>query len=187
MARSDSARRKRSEEIIEYIKKNPLATDAMLADHFKVSINTIRLDRGRLGIKEFKERLKQKASQTIKQVTSISESEFFGDLIEYIPGISAKSRLEIKDYMTFENLNVAKGQYIYSFAETLAISLIPTAAALVGVANIKYANKIYSGDVVFAEAEVKRKTDTGYIVWVKIKDELEELKFKGKFILKGIK
>ena len=68
MARSDSARRKRSEEIIEYIKKNPLATDAMLADHFGVSINTIRLDRGRLGIKEFKERLKQKASQTIKQV-----------------------------------------------------------------------------------------------------------------------
>ena len=60
-------------------------------------------------------------------------------------------------------------------------------ADLVGVANIKYANKIYSGDVVFAEAEVKRKTNTGYIVWVKIKDEADELKFKGKFILKGIK
>ena len=125
MARTDKQRSIRNEKILEYLNNNPLATDEVLAKEFNVSINTIRLDRGRLGIKEFKERLKQKASQTIKQVTSISESEFFGDLIEYIPGISAKSRLEIKDYMTFENINVAKGQYIYSFAETLAISLIP--------------------------------------------------------------
>lgn len=187
MARTDIARIERNKAIYEYINKNPLATDMMLAKYFNVSVNTIRLDRTRLGIKEFKERLKEKAEQTMKKVTSISETEFFGDLVEYNPGKSAISRLEIKDYMTFENINVAKGQYIYSFAETLAISLIPTAAALVGVANIKYVKKIYNGDVVYAEAEVKRKTDTGYIVWVNIKDEKNELKFKGKFILKGIK
>lgn len=187
MARTDLARIERNKAMQEYVKQNPLATDNMLAKHFNVSVNTIRLDRTRLGIKEFKERLKEKAGQSMKKVTSISETEFFGDLIEYIPGKTARSRLEIRDYMTFGNINVAKGQYIYSFAETLAISLIPTAAALVGVANIKYINKIYNGDIVYAEAEVKRKTETGYIVWVYIENEHGELKFKGKFILKGIK
>lgn len=187
MARTDEARKLRNDAVKEYLRQNPLSTDEILAKKFNVSINTIRLDRTRLGIKEFKERLKDQAEKTMQKVTSISEREFFGDLIEYIPGVSAKSRLEIKDYMTFENINVARGQYIYSFAETLAISLIPTPAALVGVANIKYIKKIYSGDVVYAEALMKRKTDTGYLVWVYIKDDKEDLKFRGKFILKGIK
>lgn len=187
MARTDDARKVRSEAIKKYLKQNPLSTDNILAKEFNVSINTIRLDRARLGIKEFKERLKQQAEQSMKHVTSISEREFFGDLIEFIPEVSAKSRLKIKEYMTFKNMDVARGQYIYSFAETLAISLIPTPAALVGVANIKYIKKIYSGDVIYAEALIKRKTETGYIVWVYIKDEKEDLKFKGKFILKGIK
>ena len=48
---------------MEYLEKNPLATDEVLAKTFKVSINTIRLDRARLGIKEFKERLKNKPNK----------------------------------------------------------------------------------------------------------------------------
>jgi len=187
LSRNDLARKTREEEILVYIKKNPLATDDILASHFGVSINTIRLDRSRLGIRELKDRLREKVSETMKQVTSISQTEFFGDLIEFEPGKKALSRLESKEYMTFENMDIVKGQYIYAFAETLAISLIPTKAALVGLANIKYVEKIHVGDVIYAAAEVKRKTDTGYIVWVHIKDDKDKLKFKGKFILKGIK
>ena len=33
---------------------------------------------------------------------------------------------------------------------------------------------------------LKEKLGTGYIVWVRITDENEILRFKGKFILKGI-
>ena len=51
----------------------------------------------------------------------------------------------------------------------------------------KYIEKIESGSVIFAHAEVKRKTASGYVVWVRIVDDKENLKFKGKFILKGIK
>lgn len=187
MARTDNARKIRNAEMLMFLKKNPLATDEILAEHFNVSVNTIRLDRTRLGIKEFKERLRSKAEDSIKKVTSISEGEFFGDLIEFVPGKMASSRLKTKGYMTFEGLDIIKGQYIYSFTETLAISLIPTKAALVGVANIKYVDKIKKDEVIFAHAEVKRKTQTGYIVWVRIVDEKDQLKFKGKFILKGIK
>ena len=187
MARTDKARNIRGEKIIEYLKENPLATDEILANEFNVSVNTIRLDRSRLGIKEFKERLKSKAEESMKKVTSISESQFVGDMINFIPGESAKSRLETNANMTFEGMNVVRGEYIYSFAETIAISLIPTKAALVGVANIKYVEPIGANTVIYAIAEVKRKTESGYIVWVRIVDDENNLKFKGKFILKGIK
>ena len=187
MARTDKQRCERSVKLLEFLEQNPLATDEVLAREFGVSINTIRLDRSRLGIKEFKERLKSKAEETMQKVTSISASQFVGDMISFIPSERAKSRLETNSSMTFEGMNVVRGEYIYSFAETIAISLIPTKAALVGVANIKYVEPIESNTVVYALAEVKRKTESGYIVWVRIVDESDNLKFKGKFILKGIK
>lgn len=187
MARTDKQRCERNAKLMEFMKENPLATDEILAQTFNVSVNTIRLDRARLGIKEFKERLKEKAKDSMKKVTSISQAEFVGDMINFNPGNSAKSRLETNSSMTFEGMNVVRGEYIYSFAETIAISLIPTKAALVGVANIKYVEPIEADMVVYALAEVKRKTESGYIVWVRIVDENNNLKFKGKFILKGIK
>ena len=187
MARTDKQRCERNAKLIEYLKEKPLATDEILAKKFNVSINTIRLDRARLGIKEFRERLKDKAEESMKKVTSISASEFVGDMVSFTPGENAKSRLETNPSMTFEGMNVVRGEYIYSFAETIAISLIPTKAALVGVANIKYVEPIEADTVIYALAEVKRKTESGYIVWVRIVDEQEGLKFKGKFILKGIK
>lgn len=187
MARTDKQRCERNAKLLEFLRENPLATDEILAKEFNVSINTIRLDRARLGIKEFKERLKTKAEETMRQVTSISPSEFVGDMISFVPSENAKSRLETNSAMTFEGMNVVRGEYIYSFAETIAISLIPTKAALVGVANIKYVEPIEANTVIYALAEVKRKTESGYIVWVRIVDERDNLKFKGKFILKGIK
>ena len=186
MPRTDKERVAREEKLIKYLDKNPVATDQELADKFKVSINTIRLDRARLGIKELKIRLKEKAKESMKKVTSMSISEFVGDMISFNTGINATARFETNDTMTFEGMDVIKGQHIYSFAESIAISLIPTKAALVGVANIKYVNIIKAGEIIYAHAEVKRKTATGYIVWVRITDENEELRFKGKFILKGI-
>lgn len=186
MPRTATARNIRGEKILEFLSNNPIATDEVLAKEFNVSINTIRLDRARLGIKEFKERLKKKAEETMKNVTSISPAEFIGDMIKFKTGESATSRLETTKEMTFEGMDVVRGEYIYSFAETIAISLVPTKAALVGVANIKYIEKIAAGAVIYAHAEVKRKTGSGYVVWVRIVDDRDVLKFKGKFILKGI-
>ncbi len=186
MPRTNKARSIRCEKLLEYLENNPLATDDVLAKEFGVSVNTIRLDRSRLGIKEFKERLKTKAEESMSKVTSISAKQFVGDMINFVPNESAKSRLKTDTTMTFDGMNIVRGEYIYSFAETIAISLIPTKAALVGVANIKYVEPIKANTVIYALAEVKRKTASGYIVWVRIVDEQDNLKFKGKFILKGI-
>lgn len=158
MPRTDKNRIEREQKLLNYLNNNPVATDHELAKKFNVSINTIRLDRTRLGIKELKVRLKEKAKESMKKVTSMSLSEFVGDMISFNTETDAKARLETDKTMTFEGMDVVKGQYIYSFAESIAISLIPTKAALVGVANIKYVEVIKSNEVIYALAEVKRKT-----------------------------
>ncbi|MDD2628357.1 MAG: transcription factor FapR [Clostridia bacterium] len=186
MPRNDTARKVRNQRIIEYLNDNPFATDQKLAEHFKVSVNTIRLDRARLGIKELRERVKVRASENIKKVQSLSQKEIIGDIIEIIPGERAVSVLETKEYMCFDKVNVVKGYNIYSMAESLAISIIPTKVALVGVANIKYVKKILKNETLYATAEVKKKRDKNYILWVVIYNKEKEVKFKSKFILKGI-
>ena len=94
--------------------------------------------------------------------------------------------MQTQDYMSFDNTDVIKGYHIYSMAESLAISVIPSKVALVGVANIKYAKKIVKNEVIYAKADVKKKRDTNYIVWVQIYNSDKEVKFKGKFLLKEI-
>ena len=94
----------------------------------------------------------------MQKVTSILPSEFVGDMISFDTGVSAKARFETNASMTFDKMDVVKGQYIYSFAEHLAISLVPAKAALVGVADIKYSQIVKSGDVIYGLAELKRKT-----------------------------
>lgn len=186
MAKTNKARIERSEKILEYLCENPLATDEVLANRFNVSVNTIRLDRARLGIKEFKERLKDKANNAMKMVTSMPQMEFICNMVNFNKNESVVSRIETDKSMAFENTDIVKGQYVYSFAETVAMSLLPITEAIIEVANIKYVEKIVAGAVLFAKAELKRKTDTGYLVWVRIVDEKENLKFKAKFMLKGI-
>ncbi len=186
MAKTNKARIERSEKILEYLCENPLATDEVLANRFNVSVNTIRLDRARLGIKEFKERLKDKANNAMKMVTSMPQMEFICNMVNFNKNESVVSRIETDKSMAFENTDIVKGQYVYSFAETVAMSLLPITEAIIEVANIKYVEKIVAGAVLFAKAELKRKTDAGYLVWVRIVDEKENLKFKAKFMLKGI-
>lgn len=186
MSRTDVARKERNKLILEYLEKEPFANDEILAQYFKVSVNTIRLDRARLGIKEVRERIKERASENEKKIISLSKEEIIGNVIEFIPGEKAISVLETQDYMSFENTDVIKGYHIYSMAESLAISLIPNKVALVGVANIKYVKKVLKNEVIYAYAEVKKKRESNYILWVKIYDKKDELRFKGKFILKGI-
>ncbi len=186
MPRNDTARKIRNQKIVEYLKDNPFTTDENLAEHFNVSVNTIRLDRARLGIKELRERVKEKASENIKKIQSLSQKEIIGDIIEIVPGERAVSVLETKEYMCFDNINVVKGYHIYSMAESLAISIIPSKVALVGVANIKYVKKILKNETLYAIAEVKKKRDRNYILWVVIQNKDKEIKFKSKFILKGI-
>jgi len=80
---------------------------------------------------------------------------------------------------------MVKGQHIYAFAESIAMSVIDAKAALIGIANIKYKTPVFANDRLVARAELKKKRNNKYIVWVFIKRNNEEV-FRGKFILVAI-
>ena len=182
VGRSSSQKQQRQNVLLEKIKYDPFLTDEELADYFKVSVPTIRLDRLELGIPELRERIKSVAEINQEKLKSIEGKEFIGELIDLQLGQSAISLMETNNSMAFEKTHIVRGHYIYSLAETLAIAVIDAQVALVGVANIKYKIPVYSGAKIVAKAEVKASKGSRFTVWVKIFEKTIEV-FRGKFIL----
>jgi acyl-coenzyme A thioesterase PaaI-like protein len=111
--------------------------------------------------------------------------EIIGEIVEINLGESGMSILDTTDQMVFSQSKIVRGHYIYSMAESLAISVIDAEVALVGVANIKYKIPVYAGSKLVAKAAVKKKRQRSFIVWVFIYHKQKEV-FRGKFILVSI-
>ncbi len=182
MKRFALSKRERQKKLIEKIDEYPFVTDEELSEIFSVSVPTVRLDRLELGIPELRERLKQVAQQNYNKVKTLRSKEIIGDLIEIVLNERGISLFETDDSMVFEKTRVVRGHYIYSLAESLAIAIIDTQVALVGVANIKYVSPVYAGNKLLAKAEVRKIRGKSFIVWVKIYEKQREV-FRGKFIL----
>lgn len=182
MSRSSLLKKERQQELAEKLKEDPFLTDEELAELFSVSVPTIRLDRLEMGIPELRERIKDVAEKNYSKVKSLQGGEIIGELIDITLGKYGVSILETDDSMAFERTRIIRGHYIYSLAESLAIAVIDADVALVGVANIKYKNPVYSGTRLVAKAEVRQIRGSKYIVWVKIYEKQVEM-FRGKFIL----
>ena len=182
MSRSSLLKKERQQELAEKLKEDPFLTDEELAELFSVSVPTIRLDRLEMGIPELRERIKDVAEKNYSKVKSLQGGEIIGELIDITLGKYGVSILETDDSMAFERTRIIRGHYIYSLAESLSIALIDADVALVGVANIKYKNPVYSGTRLVAKAEVRQIRGSKYIVWVKIYEKQVEM-FRGKFIL----
>jgi hypothetical protein len=185
MKRCSFTKKERQRILPLKIKENPFLTDEDLAQIFSVSVPTIRLDRLELGIPELRERIKHVAENNYSKVKSLQSQEIVGELLDIVLGSSGISMLETNENMVFEKSKIVRGQYIYSFAESLAIAVIDADVALVGVANIKYKTPVYAGSKLIARAEVRRVRGNSFIVWVKITNKQTQV-FRGKFILVSI-
>jgi len=177
-----SSKIQRQLQLKEKLKQDPFLTDEECSEMFSVSVPTVRLDRIELGIPELRERIKNVAADNYQKVKAIEDSEFVGELIELNLGKNGISILQTDKNMVFEKSKIVRGHFIYAFAETLAISVIDSSVALIGVANIKYINPVYLGSKLVAKAEVKSSHEKRHVVWVKIKHKQTEV-FRGKFIL----
>jgi acyl-coenzyme A thioesterase PaaI-like protein len=182
MGRSSCLKKERQKTLTERIKQDPFLTDEELAEAFSVSVPTVRLDRLELGIPELRERIKHVAEESYKKVKTLRDREIVGELLDITLNERGISVLETDDSMAFEKTRIVRGHFIYSLAESLAIAVIDTHVALVGVANIKYKTPVYAGSKLLARAEVRRIKGSSYIVWVKIYLKRSEV-FRGKFIL----
>lgn len=175
-------KKNRHEVLKEKMKVNPFLTDEDLAVLLKVSVQTIRLDRLELGIPEVRERTKQMAENAQVQLKAIASTDVIGDLIDLQLGKSGISLMTIMPEMVFEKTGLARGHYVFSQANSLAIAVVDAPVAVTGVANIKYKAPIYIGDKLVAKAEVVKQRGNKNFIWVKIRNENQEV-FRAKFIM----
>lgn len=164
---------------------NPLLTDQALSEMFKVSVQTIRLDRMSLGIPELRQRTKRMAERVLGVVKSIGSQEIVGELVDIELGQSGVSILETVDNMAFYRSGVVRGHYIYSQAESLAIALVDSSVALTGLANVKFRRTVAVGEKLVAKAEVIRTRENRQVIQVVTRVAGEQV-FRAKFVIFAI-
>ena len=96
-------------------------------------MQTIRLDRLELGIPELRGRIRKMAESAQNKVKSIESGDVVGELIDLELGHSGISLLRITDDMVFAKTKIAKGYYMFSQANSLALAIIDAPMAVTGV------------------------------------------------------
>ncbi len=113
---------------------------------------------------------------------AIDKKDIVGDLIDLELNKIGISMLKI----TPENgagKNRRRTRLLYVCdANTLALAVVDADAALTGVGNVKYKVPVYAGATLVAKAEVIRREHDKYVIWVKVRNNNEEV-FRAKFII----
>lgn len=175
-------KKERQQLLVEKVKEKPFLTDEELAKALGVSVQTIRLDRLELGIPELRGRIRKMAETAQNKVKSIQSGEVVGELIDLELGHSGISLLRVTEDMVFAKTQIAKGHYMFSQANSLALAIIDAPMAVTGVANVKYKVPVHVGEKLIAKAEIVRVRGNKYFVWVKTRNDMQEV-FRAKFIM----
>ncbi|MGI6285165.1 transcription factor FapR [Neomoorella humiferrea] len=177
-----SNKEERQEALRRYLRINPFATDEELAEKFKVSVPTIRLDRLALGIPEVRERIMAMAREARTRVRGVTTEDIVGELVELQPGSLGISILEITPQMLVQPAGVARGHYLFAQAHTLALATVGAEVVLTSSARVRYRRSVYAGERVVARAMVKVKKGNACLVSVHSRVN-GEIVFKGQFII----
>jgi len=161
-----TSKEERREVLREELSKHPFFTDDELAEKFKVSVSTIRLDRGELGIPELRERTRVVAQEAYITLKSLDDRELIGELLELVIGERACSELMIDESMVLTKARVARGHYLFAQANSLAIALVDAPMALTGSVELKFIRPVQLGEVVVAVGKVLKRKQNKY--WVQI-------------------
>lgn len=179
------SKKERQKALVETLKENPFITDEELAEHFSVSVQTIRLDRLELSIPELRERIKHVAEQSFEdKVRSLPIDEVIGEIIDLDPDHSAISILDIQKEHVFKRNQIARGHHLFAQANSLAVAVINDELALTAKANIRFTKAVKSGDRVVCKAKVVSIQDDKGRTIVEVNSYVNnELVFKGDFYM----
>jgi len=174
----------RQKKIKEYISKDPFLSDKKLAELFNFSVQTIRLDRLELSIPEMRKRIVQVAKNTSSsdKVKSLTKEEIVGELIDIELGKNGIAILKTTKDMAFNRTGIIRSHYIFSLADSLAISIIDAEVALTGIVRLRYKKPVYAGQTLVAKARIARNKGNKYLVSVHVKTEQKEV-FTGKLVI----
>lgn len=152
-------KKERQERLQQLVKENPFFTDEDLSKHFKVSVQTIRLDRLECGIPELRKRLQQVATETMEnKVKSLHTDEVIGDMIDLVLDESAISIFDVTEDHVFQRNQIARGHHLFAQANSLAVAVMDDALALTAKSTIEFLKPVTVGDRVVARATVNKKT-----------------------------
>ncbi|WP_058307851.1 transcription factor FapR [Gracilibacillus massiliensis] len=148
-------KKERQSMLKETIEEKPFITDDALAKLFKVSIQTIRLDRMELNIPELRERIKSVATSTWNEtVKALPIDEVIGEIIDLELDQRAISILDITAEHVFSRNKIARGHHLFAQANSLAVAVINDQLALTTNADIKFTRQVVEGERVIAKAKV---------------------------------
>lgn len=164
----------------EKIIENPFITDEELAEHFSVSVQTVRLDRLELNIPEVRERIRNVAKQQYDTVKALPIEEVIGEIIDLQLDKQAISILDIKEEHVFSRTKIARGHHLFAQANSLAVAIIDDELALTTNAEISFKRQVRPGERVVAKARVKEIREDRTLVEVNSYVD-NELVFHGKF------
>ena len=174
--------KERRERLKQVLSSNPFLSDRRLARHFDVSMQTIRLDRLALGIPDQRTRTKEVAERVYGRVRALGQREIVGELIDVNLGKSAISVMEVAPEMAFERSGIARSQYIFAQADSLAICLVDSQNVVTGIANLKFKRQVKVGEKLIAKGQVIREKGNKFSVLVETRSQ-GELVFRGKFLV----
>lgn len=174
----------RQERLKDKIEETPFITDEALADFFKVSIQTIRLDRMELSIPELRERIKSVATvQWNETVKALPLDDVIGEIIDLELDKRAISILDITKDHVFTRNDIARGHHLFAQANSLAVAVIDNELALTEKAEIKFTRQVREGERVVAKAQII-ETDKPHRTEVIVDSFVEsERVFSGQFIM----
>jgi len=180
-----NSKEERRKELGEELFRHPFFTDDELAERFKVSVSTIRLDRGELGIPELRKRTRAVAQEAYSTLKSLDDQELIGELQELVIGERACSELMIDESMVLTKARVARGHYLFAQANSLAIALVDAPMALTGSVALKFIRPVQLGEVVVAVGKVLKRKQNKYWVHVSVRVGTEEV-LRGDWVLFAI-
>lgn len=173
-------KRKRQPLLQEKIEENPFITDDALAEHFKVSVQTIRLDRLELNIPEVRERIKHVAQKQYDTVKALPLEEVIGEVIDLELDTYAISIMDITQDHVFSRTGIARGHHLFAQANSLAVAVINDDLALTVNAEISFKRQVKVNERVVAKAKVADVDQNRTTVHVNSFVE-QELVFSGSF------
>jgi acyl-coenzyme A thioesterase PaaI-like protein len=175
-------KRERLKQLAVHIQDNPFVTDEDLSRYFRVSIQTVRLDRMELGIPELRERLKAMAERSLDEVKSLPLDEVIGEVIDLQLDKSGISLFEVQHEHIFSRTGIARGHHIFAQANSLAVAVIDDEIALTASADIRYLRPVKLGEKCIAKAAVRRNSRGNARVEV-LTTVGSELVFEGQFLI----
>ncbi|MCM3756681.1 transcription factor FapR [Sporosarcina aquimarina] len=155
----------RQHQLAQLLDDTPFLTDEEIAQHFSVSVQTIRLDRLECGIPELRERMRTAATETIAdKVKALQQEEVIGEIIDIELDSKALSILDITPFHVFQKSGIARGHHLFGQANSLAVAVLDDELALTAKSVLHFVKPVKAGDRVIARAIVREKRDKRTVV-----------------------